>query len=59
MAERHVALREAFAHLSLCCQLLSNSLAENPPVSSAEISARLGTPVASGRPAAATRLSQR
>jgi RNA polymerase sigma factor (sigma-70 family) len=47
MAERHVALREAFAHLCPCHQQLITLLTEDPPVSYAEISARLGTPVGS------------
>jgi RNA polymerase sigma factor (sigma-70 family) len=47
VAERHAALREAFAHLSPCCQHLIALLIENPPLSYAEISARLGIPVGS------------
>ena len=46
-AERHAALREAFAHLPPCCQQLIALLIEDPPVPYAEISARLGTPVGS------------
>jgi RNA polymerase sigma factor (sigma-70 family) len=45
--ERHAALREAFAHLPLCCQKLIALLIEDPPVRYAEISTRLGTPVGS------------
>ena len=46
-AERHAALREAFAHLPPCCQQLIALLTENPPVSYAQISARLGIPAGS------------
>src|SRR4029077_18523019 len=46
-AERHAALREAFAHLPPCCQQLIALLTENPPVSYAQISSRLGIPVGS------------
>ena len=46
-AERHAALREAFAHLPPCCQQLITMLIEDPPVPYAEISARLGIPVGS------------
>jgi RNA polymerase sigma factor (sigma-70 family) len=46
-AERHAALREALAHLPACCQQLIALLLEDPPVSYAEISARLGIPVGS------------
>jgi DNA-directed RNA polymerase specialized sigma24 family protein len=46
-AERHAALREALAHLPACCQQLIALLLENPSVSYAEISARLGIPVGS------------
>jgi len=46
-AERHVALREALAHLPVCCQQLIALLIEDPPISYAEISARLGIPVGS------------
>ena len=46
-AERHAALREALAHLPACCQQLIALLLEDPPVSYAEISARLGVPVGS------------
>jgi hypothetical protein len=47
MAERHAALREAFAHLTPCCQQLIAALIEDPPVPYAEISARLDIPVGS------------
>jgi len=46
-AELSSALREAFAHLPPCCQQLLALLIEDPPVSYAEISARLGIPVGS------------
>jgi RNA polymerase sigma factor (sigma-70 family) len=46
-AERHVALREAFAHLSPSCQQLIGMLIEDSPVPYAEISARLDMPVSS------------
>ena len=46
-AERHAALREAFAGLPPSGQQLIALLLEDPPVSYAEISARLGIPVAS------------
>jgi DNA-directed RNA polymerase specialized sigma24 family protein len=47
MAERHVAFREAFAHMPLGCQRLLGLLVADPPVSYTEISARLGIPVGS------------
>ena len=47
VAERHAALREAFGHLPPCCQQLIALLTENPPLSSAQISARLSIPVGS------------
>jgi RNA polymerase sigma factor (sigma-70 family) len=47
MAERHAALREALAQQPPCCQQLIALLLEDPPVSYAEISARLGIPVGS------------
>jgi RNA polymerase sigma factor (sigma-70 family) len=47
VAERHAALREAFAHLAPCCQQLIAVLIEDPPVPYAEIGARLGIPVGS------------
>jgi RNA polymerase sigma factor (sigma-70 family) len=45
--ERHAALREAFAALSPSDQQLIALLLDDPPVSYAEISARLGIPVGS------------
>ena len=47
VAERRAALREAFAHLSPCCQQLIAALIEDPPVPYTQISARLGIPVGS------------
>jgi RNA polymerase sigma factor (sigma-70 family) len=47
VAERHAALREAFRDLPPSCQRLILLLAEDPPVSYAEISARLGIPIGS------------
>jgi RNA polymerase sigma factor (sigma-70 family) len=46
-AERHTALREAFAHLTPCCKRLLATLTADPPVPYAEISARLGIPIGS------------
>ena len=46
-AERHAALREAFAALPLSGQRLLTMLTTDPPVPYAEISARLGIPVGS------------
>ena len=46
-AERNSALREAFLHLPLLCQRLITMLTEDPPVPCAQISAKLGIPVAS------------
>ena len=46
-AERHAALREAFAALPPSGQRLIALLLEDPPVPYAEISARLGIPVGS------------
>ena len=46
-AERHAALREAFACLSPSRQQLMAILIKDPPVSYTEISARLGIPVGS------------
>jgi RNA polymerase sigma factor (sigma-70 family) len=46
-AERHAALREAFAALQPSGQRLIALLLEDPPVSYAEISARLGIPAGS------------
>jgi len=47
VAERHAALRDAFARLSPCCQRLLALLTADPPVPYAQISARLGFPVGS------------
>ena len=47
VAERHAALREAFAHLPTCDQQLIALLIQDPPVPYAEISARLRIPVGS------------
>jgi RNA polymerase sigma factor (sigma-70 family) len=46
-AERHAALREAFADLPPPCRRLIALLAEDPPLPYAQISARLGIPVGS------------
>jgi RNA polymerase sigma factor (sigma-70 family) len=46
-AERHAALREAFVHLPPPSQQLIALLIEDPPLSYAEISARLGIPIGS------------
>jgi RNA polymerase sigma factor (sigma-70 family) len=46
-AERHAALREAFAHLPPRDQQLIALLIEDPPVPYAEISTRLGIPIGS------------
>jgi len=48
-AERHAALREAFAHLPSRCQRLIGMLIQDPPVPDAEISAKLGIPAGSIR----------
>jgi RNA polymerase sigma factor (sigma-70 family) len=45
--ERHAALREAFGQLPPGCQQLLALLTADPPVSHAEISARLGIPAGS------------
>jgi RNA polymerase sigma factor (sigma-70 family) len=47
VAERNIALREAFAHLPPQCQQLIALLTAAPPVRYAEISARLGIPARS------------
>jgi RNA polymerase sigma factor (sigma-70 family) len=47
IAERHAALRDAFAHLPPCDQQLIALLIQDPPVPYAEISARLGIPAGS------------
>ena len=44
-AERHAALREAFAGLPSCCQQLLTLLIQDPPMPYATISARLNIPV--------------
>jgi RNA polymerase sigma factor (sigma-70 family) len=46
-AERHAALREAFAALPPAFQRLVTVLTEDPPAPYAEVSARLGIPVGS------------
>ena len=46
-AERQAALREAFLDLPPCGQRLIAQLLEDPPVSYAEISVRLGIPIGS------------
>jgi RNA polymerase sigma factor (sigma-70 family) len=46
-AERHAALLEALAQLPPCCQQLITLLLKDPPMSYAQISARLGVPVGS------------
>ena len=46
-AERHAALREAFARLPPCCQQLITLLIQDPPVPYATISARLNISVGS------------
>ena len=50
-AERHAALREAFAHLPPDSRQLIALLIHDPPVPYAEISAKLGIPVGSIGPA--------
>ena len=52
-AERHAALREALTHLPPCCQQLITLLAQDPPPSYAQISARLGIPEGSIGPSRA------
>ena len=49
VADRHAALREAFAHLPPHCQRLIAMLIQDPPVSDADISATLGIPARSIR----------
>ena len=46
-AERHAALREAFAELPPRCQDLLGLLSTDPPIPYAEISAKLGIPIGS------------
>ena len=48
-AERHAALREAFAQLPPRCRRLIAMLIQDPPVSDADISATLGIPARSIR----------
>jgi RNA polymerase sigma factor (sigma-70 family) len=50
VAERNIALREAFARLPLSCQRLLALLIADPAVPSTEISARLGIPIESIAP---------
>jgi RNA polymerase sigma factor (sigma-70 family) len=50
-AERSAALCEAFLHLPLRCRRLIIMLIEDPPVPYAQVSAKLGIPVASIGPA--------
>jgi RNA polymerase sigma factor (sigma-70 family) len=47
MAERHAALREAFAHLPPHCQRLIAMLIQDPSATYAEIAAKLGIPAGS------------
>jgi RNA polymerase sigma factor (sigma-70 family) len=47
LAERHAALREAFAHLPPSCQQLLALLTQDPPMRYAQISARLRIPAGS------------
>jgi RNA polymerase sigma factor (sigma-70 family) len=47
VADRHAALREAFAQLPPPCQQLVAMLIQDPPLPDAEISAKLGIPVRS------------
>jgi RNA polymerase sigma factor (sigma-70 family) len=47
VAERYAALRVAFSHLPFSCQQLLALLIADPPISYAEISARLGIPIGS------------
>ena len=50
LAERHAALREAFARLPVSNQRLLALLAADPPVPYAEISAWLGMAIGQHRP---------
>lgn len=52
-AERHAALREAFANLPPRCRQLLGLLLEDPPVPYADIGAKLGIPVGSIGPSRA------
>jgi RNA polymerase sigma factor (sigma-70 family) len=47
VAERHAALREAFARLPPCCQQLISQLIQDPPVPYATIGTRLNIPIGS------------
>jgi RNA polymerase sigma factor (sigma-70 family) len=47
LAERHAALREAFADLPVGCRRLLDLLLQDPPLPYSEISARLAMPVGS------------
>jgi RNA polymerase sigma factor (sigma-70 family) len=58
LAERNAALREAFADLPPGCQQLIALLIEDPPVSYADISAKLGIPVGSIGPSRARCLAK-
>jgi RNA polymerase sigma factor (sigma-70 family) len=46
-ADRHAALRDAFARLPRCCQQLIAALTGDPPAPDAQISATLGIPAGS------------
>jgi RNA polymerase sigma factor (sigma-70 family) len=58
MAERNAALREAFADLPSGCRQLIGLLIADPPVSHAEISAKLGVPAGDIPPARARCLAR-
>jgi RNA polymerase sigma factor (sigma-70 family) len=58
LAEHSAALREAFLQLPLCCRRLIAMFIEDPPVPYAQISAKLGIPVASIGPARGRCLDQ-
>ena len=58
MAERNVALREAFMQLPPGSQQLIALLIEDPPVADAEIAARLGIPAGSVGPSRGRCLEQ-
>jgi RNA polymerase sigma factor (sigma-70 family) len=58
MAERNAALREAFTHLPPGSQQLIAMLVEDPPVTDAEIAARLGIPAGSVGPSRGRCLEQ-
>ena len=57
-AERHAALRQAFADLPLSSRQLVALLAQDPPVPDAEVSARLGIPVDSIGPSRSRSLNK-